>query len=390
MTLEVKQEYLKILRLRYKNATKRQKGTILSEFCETAGLSRKHVIRLLNCHPDEARKKAGPKAKYGEKVVRHLLRLWKAMNKMCSIRMKQALPIWLEYDETPDLDEVTRSLLKEISPSSIDRLLRPFRSPKGMSSTIPSTYIKSRVPIELLDENVKTPGFIEADTVVHCGTTLLGRYASTLTMTDLYSGWTENYIALTKEADVIVDGIKDIRRRFPFRMKGFASDNGTEFLNHKVIKYLENKKDGFVKIVRRRPYKKNDNAHVEQKNDTHVRQLFGYDRIEHGDLVAIMNDIYAHSWNLLLNHFYPVMKLKQKIRIAGKVKKIYDTPATPYQRLLNSGFLTNLQTEKLELRHSQLNPFEMEKKLKEELKLYHKTLNLQKNIVADTVEANAS
>jgi hypothetical protein len=273
MTLEAKKEYIKAIRMRYKNAAKRKKGIILGEFCETTNLSRKHAIRLLNAPDDSMPMKAGPKPKYGPKVVIHLVRLWRVMN-MCSVRMKAALPMWLQYDVHPELDGEIRSLLVQMSPSTIDRLLRPYRKGhRGLSSTEPSSYIKSKIPIELLNGKVREPGFIEADTVAHCGNSLAGSFGNSLTMTDLYSGWTENFASKTKTADVIIDGIKAIRRRLPFTLKGFACDNGSEFLNADMIKYLESSKYGPVKLVRRRPYKKNDNAHVEQKNDTHVRQL---------------------------------------------------------------------------------------------------------------------
>ena len=366
MTLEVKRAYLRELRLRYKNATKRQKGVILSEFCATSGLSRKHVIRLLNMPAKKPELKPGPKAKYGTKVVRNLARLWRVMN-MCSVRMKQALPIWLRYDENPDLDAETRTLLTEMSSSTIDRLLRPFRKRRGLSSTESSAFIKSKIPIELLTSAVKAPGTVEADTVAHCGNSLSGKFGNTLTVTDLYSGWTENYATLTKSAKEVISGIKNIRYRAPFSIKEFACDNGSEFLNHDLVNYFQNKNYGYVKVVRRRPYKKNDNAHVEQKNDTHVRKLFGYSRIEHPDLIEMMNDIYRWYWNPLLNHFYPAMKLKNKVRIGGKLKKTYDTPKTPYQRLLDSGSLSEKQTKNLQESNIKMNPFTLEKLLNEKI-----------------------
>ena len=381
MTQETKRGYLEKLYLRYKNATKNQKGVILDEYCATSGLSRKHVIRLLNKPPSEKDLRPGPKPIYGQKVVRNLLRLWKVMN-MCSIRMKSALPIWLAYDTCPDLDEPTKVLLCKMSASTIDRLLRPHRKKRGLSSTEPAAFIKSRIPIELLTGHVKAPGFIEADTVAHCGNSLVGKFANSLTMTDLYSGWTENYATLTKSAQAVLSGIRNCRYRMPFSMKGFACDNGSEFLNYELVNYFQNKKYGYVKIVRRRPYKKNDNAHVEQKNDTHVRQLFGYSRIDHPELIEIMNDIYRWIWNPLLNHFYPVIKLKSKHRIGGKLRKVYDTPATPFHRLISSGALTEKQVQKLEADHQILNPFELEKTLKQKVIDFQQLLNHTLNIIS--------
>ena len=147
----------------------------------------------------------------------------------------------------------------------------------------------------------------------------------------------------------------------PFSLKGFACDNGTEFINYKLLKYFESRKNGKVKFVRRRPYKKNDNAHVEQKNDTHVRQLFGYSRVDSFDLISLMNDIYQNYWNPFNNFFCPAMKLKKKIRIGSKVKKIYDQPKTPYERLLESGCLTDLQERSLIATFEGLNPISLRK-----------------------------
>lgn len=226
--------------------------------------------------------------------------------------------------------------------------------------------------------------------MVHCGNQLAGRFANSLTVTDIYSGWTENYASLSKKAPFIVEGIRDIRRRLPFPLKMFACDNGSEFLNHEFIKYMQKPDEGYVRLVRRRAYKKNDNAHVEQKNDTHVRQIFGYRRISSEILVGLMNDIYRELWNPLLNHFHPVLKLKKKIRIGGRVRKIYDKPKTPHQRLIDCKDLSPARKAKLEMEHELLNPFDLEKRLSKKLEFFFKQLNLDPASKEDNEWENAS
>lgn len=334
MTTEMKRIYLETIRERYRKSTKKQKSIILTEFCEVTGYERKYAIRLLWKHVEPRSQRSGPKRKYNHSVIPHLIYFWNAMNRCCSKKMKAALPLWLPYYREP-LDENTKALLLSMSSATIDRRLRDFREGKikGLSAT-QSSFVKSKIPIKLLDGDVKEPGFVESDTVAHCGSSLSGEFVNTLTVTDLYSGWTENRAVLTKTSNQVIRQLQNIETRLPFRMLGFASDNGTEFLNQDLHRYLR-KRDKPVEFVRRRPYKKNDNAHVEQKNFTHVRSLFGYSRFEDPELVQKMNEIYQAYWNPLWNYFTPCMKLESKTRIGGRVKKTYDKPRTPAQRLLD-------------------------------------------------------
>lgn len=376
MTIEARRQYLAAIRLRYKNGTKRQRSRILDEFCEVCGYTRKHAIRLLGGQGSGPRAKPGPKPKYDEAVVCHLVTLWKLMNYMCSVRMKAALPIWLDYYQPEGLEAPTRAKLLEISSSSIDRLLKPHKqgTRRGLTGTKGGAFLKSQIPIELIDKHVDRPGFVEGDTVAHCGNSLGGSFANSLTMTDLLSGWTANRATLNKEAADVLAQIKDIRAGLPFRMLGFACDNGSEFINRSLVSYLQDKKYGFVKFVRRRPYKKNDAAHVEQKNDTHVRQLFGYQRIDEMELVDLMNDIYKNFWNPLLNFFCPALKLIKKTREGGKLRKTYDRPKTPYNRLLDCGKLTELQVARLKCDRELLDPIALKRGLDAKLRVFGERL----------------
>jgi hypothetical protein len=349
------------------------------------GYSRKYAIRILNGRIDPGKKKPGPRKKYGPHVVTHLEMvthleiLWRAMGKICSKKMVAAIPIWLKYYESPLISPDTRMQLLRVSASSIDRLLRPYRENKirGISTTTAS-WVKSRIPIELMSAKAPRPGLIEADTVAHCGDSASGSFASSLTMTDLYSGWTENRAVWTKQALGVRAAIEEIEKCLPFMMEGFSCDNGTEFLNECLLGYFKEKRRYPIKFTRKRPYKKNDACHVEQKNYTHVRNLFGYARFDDPALIELMNLIYARLWNPLWNFFTPCCKLKEKKRIGAKIKKIYDEPQTPYERLLESDHLEIEQKQRLKEQMKSLNPFKLRKELDKKLQDFFRVVEINK------------
>ena len=376
MPNEIKRILLQKLMLRYRKSPRRQKSLILDEYCATTELSRKHAIRLLNGEIKSHREHPGPKYKYGNDVRRHVVILWGKMGRICSKKLVGAMKDWLPFYE--GISDETRYLLTQISSSTIDRILSHHRGlvAKGLSTTSPS-LIKNKIPLKLLDGNIEEPGFIEADTVAHCGTSMAGEFVNTLTMTDLYSGWTETRAVWSKRSEEVLGAVKAIEDVLPFKIKGFASDNGNEFLNNDLWTYFNNRKDK-VEFVRRRPYKKNDNAHVEQKNWTHVRQLLGYDRLDQQWDVEYINDMYQNYWLVLWNFFTPVMKLKSKTRVGGRIVKIHDEPKTPYQRLLECPHLS--QEEKLALmaRRQGINPFRIKDELENKLKWYFRIVDIRK------------
>lgn len=382
MSLETKRAYLKALWVRYKNSTKREKTVILDEFCAVCGYSRKHAIALLSnkefpnrfCRP-------GPKSVYGLDVVYHLLKLWRHMGKMCSKKMKAALPLWLPFYKDKRLTAEMREQLLQISASTMDRLLKPYKKQKGLSTTSGS-WIKSKIPIELLTKQIEDPGCIEADTVSHCGESAAGSFISSLTMTDLHSGWTENRAVWTKAAENVLEAIEDIENSLPFKMRGFACDNGVEFLNDSLHFYFVKRETAPIKFVRRRPYKKNDAAHVEQKNFTHVRQLFGYERLDDPRLCLLMNEIYKAYWNPLLNFFTPTMKLIKKKRMGGRIKKIYDTPKPPAQRLIDHPGVPMGLKQKLKEFYSCHNPFSLKLELDKKLNTFYNLVDQTKRMAA--------
>lgn len=378
MPIEMRRAYLVAIRERYLNSTKKQKTLILNEFIAVCGYSRKYAIRILRNQAQPRLLKSGPKPKYGPQVVHHLRILWEQMNRMCSKKLVAALPLWLPFYK--DIDAETRALLLQISPATVDRLLRPIRAglkARGLSTT-QASMIKHKIPLQLLDHEIERPGYVEGDTVAHCGDSIAGEYVHTLTVTDLYSGWTENRASWTKRAEAVLEQIKAIEKSLPFTLLGFASDNGSEFLNDEVFTYFRKRKEGRIEFVRRRAYKKNDNAHVEQKNNTHVRELFGYDRFDTYDLNVLMNEIYQAYWNPLWNFFTPVMKLEKKEREGAKVKKKYDEPKTPYQRLIECENLPLTKKRKLIEQAKLKNPFHLKAELDRRLKIFFKIVEMKK------------
>ena len=371
MPIEARKQYLKAIAERYKKAKRKEKNLILNEFCQVCGYNRKYAILILNGDDLDKKHKSRPgrPSQYNESFAVSLKEIWEATGRICSKKLVAAIPIWIHFFEFSDTHN---KLLLKIGSSSIDRVLKGYRSQKGLSSTRPSLF-RHKIPIALIDGYVSEPGHIEADTVAHCGNSLFGDFINTLTMTDLASGWTENRATWGKTGAAVVAAVKDVEQSLPFYLKSFSSDNGSEFLNANLEKYLTEDRKRKIHWARRRPYKKNDAAHVEQKNWTHVRELFGYDRFDNIHLRLQMDDIYKNYWNQLQNFFIPVFKLYSKERIGGKVKKVYDKPQTPYQRLMAGGYIEEIQAYNLKKKMEALNPVKLKLELEMKLKLFWKT-----------------
>jgi hypothetical protein len=363
--------YLRVIRPRYKTADRRTKARILDEFCAVCGYNRKYATRLLNAQPKRGKTKRGKKPKYtGQLFMQVLQAIYKASDFMCSDRLKAAIPVWLpHYEQThKPVDDDTRTLLLSVSPATIDRLLSPIRARvgKGLCGTRPGTLLRSQIPVRTANWDINSPGYMEADTVAHCGNSLAGEFVWSLTMTDIHSQWTECRAVWNKAADGVLAQIRDIERGLPFELLGFDCDNGSEFINHNLVNFFKNRPKP-VHFTRSRPYKKNDNAHVEQKNWTHPRHLLGYYRIDDMTLVDLINDLYANEWSLLQNHFCPSLKLIEKVKFGSKFHKIYDKPITPYQRILYSDKISQENKAILTLLHNRLNPFKLKKSIEAKL-----------------------
>jgi len=380
MSNSAKKEYVQEIRKRYFLSSRKEKSAILDEFCTVCGLNRKYAIRLIRKKETILfRRKGRHKKYYSISLLDFLKDLWVTTNLACSKRLKAAIPLWLPYycagNKNP-LSDLDRKLLFEISPRTIDRLLHRLKSKYkklGLSTTKPGSLLKKQVPIKLNQWDESRPGFIEADTVAHCGSSLSGQFVYTLNIVDIASGWTEQRALWGKGQRGVFEALKNITELLPFKVRGFDCDNGGELLNYMLLEYFTHRKNP-VQYTRSREYQKNDNAHIEEKNWTHVRQFIGYQRFDKFETVAMLNDLYLTEWRLYLNFFIPSFKLIDKKRDGSKIFKIFDPPKTPYQRLLNSPYIPS--TKKRELTHffNSLNPYYLEnilkKKIMEILKLY--------------------
>lgn len=380
MSQELKREYLRAIRERYQKSPRVRKSMILEEFIAVCGYSRKYAIRILNGRYDPAERKCrGRVTKYSAEIVYHLVRLWDAMGRPCSIRFKAAAVEWIEFDPDPILRENAcyRALVLGVSRAHLDRLLRPHRAGarKGPSLTRQGLKsFRSRIPIEPKDWNVTKPGSVQSDTVAHCGDCLEGGFANTLTVTDIHTTWTETRGIWGKGAVRVIEAMREIETALPFTISSFKSDSGSEFMNYDLHRYFSERAENTVKMTRSRPYKKDDNCYVEQKNFTHVREIFGYERIGQSDLVPLMNEIYAQYWCPLQNLFVPSMKLLRKTRIGARIKKEYDLPRTPFQRLMECPEISEEKKEQLRALKAKFNPFLLQQGLDRKLREFQELL----------------
>lgn len=376
MSSRSKREYLEAIYLRYKRASRKNKAIILDEFCAACGYHRKHAIRLLRKFKrfiKQKKKKKGRKALYSkENIISPLKRIWLSANLPCSKRLKAILPLWLpgyvqQYGSLTR--EITEALLA-MSPSTMDRLLKPARMRyrgRGRSTTKPGTLLRKQIPIKTNQWDETVPGFLEADTVAHCGTSMAGMFAFTIDCVDIATGWTEQRAVWGKGETGVLEQIKDIEKFLPFPLLGFDCDNGGEFLNHHLLRHFTERKRP-VQFTRSRAYHKDDNSHVEQKNWTHVRQWLGYHRFDIPEIVPLLNNLYTTEWRLFHNFFCPSVKLIAKERIASKTIKRYDKPKTPFQRIMDSPNIPDSVKCSLMTQFEKLNPFLLRKAIEEKLK----------------------
>lgn len=357
------------LRLRYLNGNRRVKDEILRSLEIVYGYHRKSAIRLLRSelnrlfHTPRPRGKAGAKSRYQDPRFRDALRrLWRECDFMCSKNLRSAIPEWMPFYEAAHgefLPEIRTKLLS-ISASTIDRILKPYKHQgRGRCGTKPGSLLRSEIPISTSCWNISEPGFLEGDTVAHCGGSLQGEFIWSLTATDICTTWTEVRPVWHKRRFAVIEAIEDIHRALPFPIKVWDCDNGGEFINHALINYFARKKIGFT---RSRSYTKNDNAHVEQRNYTHVRHLLGYGRIDNREIMEPLTEI-LRLWSMLRNHFYPTRKLARKLCIGSKTKKLYDEPRTPYERALAHPAVSEQKKIELIATHRALNPVALKKQI---------------------------
>jgi hypothetical protein len=360
MTIKSRRELLAAVILRYAKARGREKERILDEFVASTGYNRKYAIHLLHHPPAERwrRKRRRPR-RYNAKVEFALFDVWKVANRIAAKRLVPCLEEFVEALERHGelrLDPETRALLLSVSISTADRLLRPHRaSPRGrgLATTKPGSLLKKSIPVRTFaDWNDARPGFVEVDLVAHCGQSADGQYLNSLVMTDIATCWTECLAVLNKSQRQVSKAIVASRQRFPFPLLGIDSDNGSEFINANLLRYCA--QEG-ITFTRSREYRKNDQAHVEQKNWSVVRQFVGYDRYIGTTALRRLEALYQ-ALRLYINFFQPVQKLVAKQRVGAKVRKRYDIARTPYQRVLECEQVSAESKRRLREKYLGLNP----------------------------------
>ena len=365
---------------RYRQGSKKVKRQILDEFCETTGYSRGYARFVLRNHGrqvwlhgkrvvvgDARQRQQRLKSRYyDEPVVQALIKLWQLLNYLCGKRLVAIMPeliAKLEQFGELRLTPLTKEKLLRISAASVDRLLQPERRKQQLrrrSHTKPGTLLKHQIPIRTFAEwDEAQPGFAEIDLVAHDGGLALGDYCQTLDLTDVCTGWTETEAVPNKAQVWVFEAIQTIRARLPFPLRGLDSDNGSEFVNKELLRYCQKER---ITFTRARPYRKNDNCYVEQKNYSVVRQTVGYQRFDTAAELMVLKQLYA-TLRLYTNFFQPTMKLKSKERVGSRVQKSYHAPQTPYQRVLACAEVTTADKKKLQRQYQSLNPAALKRQL---------------------------
>jgi hypothetical protein len=369
-------EVLEQARRRYGGRGKEGRGRLLDEVCALCGYERRYASKVLRGQRpiagSDGRRRGGSRALYGEAERAVIKAIWLTAEQPCGKRLKAALGLWLPHYQRRKgrLTRALKSNVLAISAATIDRLLAPCRvalGSRGRCGTRPGTLLRSQIPIRTEHWEVSGPGFIEADTVAHCGESMAGEFCWSITATDVHTQWTETRAVANRGQAAVAERIAHIEASLPFAILGFDTDNGGEFLNWHLVDYF-GKRPAPVGFTRSRAYRKNDNARVEQKNWTHVRQLVGYGRLEGSAVAELLDDLYRQEWSWFRNFFCPVMKhLRTEIKGSHK-RRIYDRPATPFERLKASPQAERAQLARMQKLFVSLDPFELKEKIEQKLR----------------------
>lgn len=362
MTVNERRKYLALVRQRYKVAGRAERGQLLEEMEAVTGLHRKSLIRLMAA-PTLVRqpRRGGRGRKYGPDVGRMVRLVWETLDYVCAERLKPALPSTarqLARFEEIDLTPEVAALLAEISVSTVQRFIR--RLPRRDRPRLPrkgpaeANQWRRRVPMGRLEWCLEVPGHFEADLVQHSGPVAEGEYAYTLQLIDIATGWSERVALLGRSQRAMGVAMRRVLQRLPFAMLRLHPDNGSEFFNNNLLRLLGREVTG-LQLMRSRPYHKNDNRFVEQKNYTLVRAYLGHERFDTPGQVAALNELYEQMW-IYYNLFQPVMRLRQKQFDDGKLRRCWDQAATPFQRLMATGALSAEQQARLQRLYDANNP----------------------------------
>ena len=364
-------EYLRAIYERYRKAGRKEKKVILGEFCANAGYHRKYAIRLLNGPRPEKRGKRTERRRgltYSQETLALLTAVWEAAGYPWSVRLKALLPLWMPWirQRFRLRPEVEKQLLK-ISARQMDRRLAAQKTQRRRSiygRTKPGYLLKHHIPVKTDRWDVQSAGFTEVDLVSHSGNSASGEFAHSLNVTDIHTTWTESRAVLGRGEEAVQRALNEIAGVLPFALLGVDSDNGSEFINWHLKSWCERNQ---IQLTRGRPYKKDDNAHVEQKNWTHVRKLLGWERYDTHEAVAAINDLYRHELRLWLNLYLPSVKLVRKVRVGSKVRRVYDGPRTPFERVKACPQVDREKVARLEELRKSLDPFQLGKIIERKL-----------------------
>ena len=388
--MATKKEYIQTVRLRYKEAlSKQDKSLIINEVVANLKKSRKHIIKILNgkYYRIKRRRHITRPEIYPYYLNVPLAQIWTIAGKPCSKNLQPQIPELirrLEQFKEINLCDKDKKLLCKMSTFTIDSLLKSskHKSPvKGISGTKRSPLLKGLIPVRTNFDEIKEPGHVEQDCVLHCGASVSGKYAETLNTLDIQTHWNEQTAFLKKTRKKVIGAFHEQRRRFPFKIKSTDFDNGYEFVNWSLKKYCDREK---IDYTRSRSYQKNDQAHIEERNGHRIRQYFGYDRIEDQRVVDLLNDIYQNEFRLLNNFFYATRKLKSKVRVDKKIRKKYGKAMTPYHRVIESKSLGTEIEMNLIQEYNKLNPAELNRKLIIKLKVLNEMVMVSKINLATT------
>jgi hypothetical protein len=361
----------------------------LDEFCATTGYHRKYAIRLLNGpRPERAarpvRRRRSPS--YGAEVVSVLQAVWEAAGYPWSVRLKALLPLWMPWVRKHfRLPAEVERQLGLISARQIDRRLRARKQRlkrRRYGGTRPGALLKHQIAIKTDQWDVRVPGFTEVDLVSHSGHSARGEFAHSLNVTDIHTTWTETRAVLGRGETAVRDALDEIACGLPFRLLGIDSDNGSEFINWHLGRWCA-KRD--IQFTRGRPYKKDDNAHIEQKNWTHVRKLLGWDRYDSPQAVEALNDLYRHELRLWMNLFLPSVKLLKKVRVGSKLRRHYGPAQTPLDRVLASPDAHRGRAAALAAWRERLDPFELGRTIDRKLERISALANRRSSPKAQTL-----
>ena len=372
MDMRSREQYLKALLGRYLRARKRGKSALLDEYCRNTDMARKSVLRKISSlskRDGSPRKPRRPV--YGRLVRMALETLWEIFDRPCGQRLKPLVEeevVRLRALGELKVDEKTARQLRRVSPATIDRLLTAKKTEwiaQRRYGRAGGNLIAKKIPLKMTDWDLSQVGFLEMDLVLHCGASVAGEYAHSLSALEIGSAWWEGEAVMGRAQERIFKAIKQIRSRTPFSWRGIDSDNDNAFINDQLYRYTRSEGLGFT---RSRPYHKNDNAYIEQKNFTHVRRPLGYLRYDTTAELDLINDLYRNELRLYKNFFQPVMRLERKERVDGKTRRRYTKPKTPYRILRESGQLPPEELEKLDELYRSLNPADLKRRIDKKLK----------------------